>query len=177
MSESDNTTSPLARLADSLPVRGRIGVVLIVADLALSRLQGAPDFPVARSAFDLCRRWYDGERFDPDRFDEAYYDEHDRGLSRSAMKARSQSELAAWSVLASAMMYIALQAYRETGSIPTSMVANLGEEGELDEMYRQMQATSPTLIEAARSAAKFLGQEENQPLLNSRRFSRGGSVC
>jgi len=158
MSKSDDATSPLARLADSLPVRGRIGVVLIVADLALSRLQGAPEFPVARSAFDLCRRWYDGERFDPDQFDEAYYDEHDRGLSASARKARSQSELAAWSVLASAMMYIALQAYRETGSIPTSTVGNLGEEGELDEMYRQMQATSPTLIEAARRAARFLGQ-------------------
>jgi len=158
MSESDNATSPLAQLANSLPVRGRIGVVLIVADLALTRLQGAPDFPVARSAFDLCRRWYDGERFDPNRFDEAYYDEHDRGLSRSAMKARSQSELAAWSVLASAMMYIALQAYREIGRIPSSMVGNLGDEGELDEMYRHMQAISPTFIEAARRAAKILGQ-------------------
>jgi len=157
MSKSDNATSPLARLTESLPVRGRIGVVLIVADLALSRLQGSPEFPVARSAFDLCRRWYDGDRFDPDRFEEAHFDEDGRGVSRSAMNARSQSELAAWRVLASAMLYVAFQAYREIGSYPTPIVSGVHED-ELDEMYRHMQVISPTFIEAARSAAKILGQ-------------------
>ncbi len=148
--------SPLAHIADGLPVRGRIGVVLMMADLALSRLHGSSGFLFARSAFDLCRRWYDGERFDPDRFEEAYFDEDGRGLGRGAMDARSQSELAAWCVLASAIMYIAFQAYREIGSSPSPIVSEV-EEDELDELYRHMQTISPVFIETARRAAKILG--------------------
>ena len=96
--------SPLARITDSLAARGRIGVVLMVADLALAQLADSADLPVARAAFDLCRRWYDGERFDPDRFGEAYADEDGGGLAGGAMNARSQSELTAWNVLASAVI-------------------------------------------------------------------------
>ena len=73
------------------------------------------------------------------------------------MNARSQSELAAWGVLASVIMYIAFQAYRATGISPTPMVSEV-EEDELDELYRQMEALSPSLIETARKAARFLGQ-------------------
>jgi hypothetical protein len=149
--------SPLARITNSLAVRGRIGVVLMVADLALSRLHGSPDFPFARSAFDLCRRWYDGDRFDPDRFEEAYAREDGGGVVCGAMNVRSQSELAAWSVLASAIMYIAFQAYREIGSYPTPIVSEV-RENELDEMYRHMQTISPMFIETARRATKILGQ-------------------
>jgi hypothetical protein len=57
--------SPLAQIVDGLPVRGRIGVVLMMADLALAWLESSPDLPVAPAAVDLCRRWYDCERFDP----------------------------------------------------------------------------------------------------------------
>lgn len=87
--------SPLTQIADGLPVRARIGVVLMVSDLALARLESSPDLSVAAAAVDLCPRWYDGERFDPDRFEEAYADEDGGGLAGGAMNARSQSELTA----------------------------------------------------------------------------------
>jgi hypothetical protein len=61
MKKSRNGTSPLALLTDRLPVRGRIGTVLMVADLAMRQLERSSDIRVARAAFDLCRRWYDGE--------------------------------------------------------------------------------------------------------------------
>lgn len=123
MSKPHKGAGPLAQIADSLPVRGRIGVVLMLADLALAWLKSSPELPVAAAAVDLCRRWYDGERFDPDRFEEAYADEDGGGVVRGAMNARSQSELAAWGLLASAMMYIAFQAYREIGSFPSPIVS------------------------------------------------------
>ncbi len=129
----------------------------MVADLALVWLESSPDFPVAVAAVDLCRRWYDGERFDPARFEEAYVDEDGGGIVGGGINARSQSELAAWSVLASAIMYIAFQASREIGSFSTPIVSEV-QEDELDEMYRHMQALSPLFIETARRAAKALGQ-------------------
>lgn len=142
MSRSHKGTGPLAQIVDSLPVRARIGIVLMVADLALAWLESSPDLPVAAAAVDLCRRWYDGKRFDPARFEEAYADEDGGGIVRGGMNARSQSELAAWSVLASAMMYIAFQASREIGSFSTPIVSEV-QEDELDEMYQHMQAISP----------------------------------
>lgn len=156
MSRSHKGAGSLAQIADSLPVRGRIGVVLTLADLALAWLESSPDLPVAAAAVDLCRRWYDGERFDPDRFEESYADEDGGGVVRGAMNARSQSELAAWSVVASAMMYIAFQAYREIGGFPTPIVSEV-QEDELDEIYRHMQTISPLFNEAARRVAKILG--------------------
>src|SRR5262245_27750676 len=125
MNISGNATSPLARITESLPVRGRVAVVVTVPDLVLSLLQGSADFLFAQSAVDLCRRWYDGDRFDPDLFEEAYFDEDGRGVGRGAMNARSQPELAAWGVLASAIMYIAFQAYREVGGFPSPMVSDV----------------------------------------------------
>jgi hypothetical protein len=157
MSRSHKGVSPLAQIADGLPVRGRTGVVLVLADLALAWLESSPELPVAAAAVDLCRRWYDGERFDPDRFEEAYADEDGGGVVRGAMNARSQSELAAWSLLASALMYTSFQAYREIGSFPTPIVSEV-QDDELDEMYRHMQTISPLFIEAARRAAKILGE-------------------
>jgi Immunity protein Imm6 len=154
MKPSRKGASPLALITDSLPVRGRIGVVLMMADLAVERLEGSPDFPAARAAFDLDRRWYDGERFDPDRFEEAHWDEEGRGVSPAAMDARSQSELAAWSVLGSANLYIAFQAYREIGSLPSPVVSEV-EEDELDEIYRHMRTISPNFIDTAKRAAEI----------------------
>ena len=66
--------------------------------------ENSPDFAFARAAFELCRQWYDGERFDPDRFEEAYADENGGGVLRGAINARSPLELAAWGVLAGAIM-------------------------------------------------------------------------
>src|SRR5215831_7240335 len=148
MNKPRKGTSPLALAIESLPVRGRMGVVLMMADLALERLESSPDFQFAGTAFDLCRRWYDGERFDTDRFEEAYADDDGGGLVCGAGNARSQSELAAWGVLASAIMYIAFQAYREVGSQPTPILSAV-EEDELDELYRQMQANSPIFMDTA----------------------------
>jgi hypothetical protein len=57
----------------------------MMADLALERLKSSPDLPVATAAFELCPLWFDGERFDPRRIEEAYADEDGGGLARGAM--------------------------------------------------------------------------------------------
>jgi len=174
MSNFQKARNPLALVIDRLSVRARIGVVLMVAALALKRLEGAPGFQFAAVSFDLCRRWYDGERFNPDRFEESYADEDGGGLVRGAMDARSQSELAAWAILASAIMYIAFQAYREIGRFSTPIVSEVNAENELDEMYRHMQKLSPTFMEVAREAAVHVGQGQELSFaqLEARRSAR-----
>jgi hypothetical protein len=71
MTKQFKGTSRLAQLADELPVRSRIGLALLAADLALNQLRSSHDFPTAQAAFELTRRWYDGDRFPPDLFEDA----------------------------------------------------------------------------------------------------------
>jgi hypothetical protein len=54
-------------------------------------------------------------------------------------------------------MYVAFQAHREVGSLPRPTASQLADD-ELDEMCRHMETLSPSLIETAGKAAKFLGQ-------------------
>lgn len=64
-------TSPLALLADDLPVRSRFGLVVVGADLAVTWLKSSPNFAAAYASFDLARRWFDGERFVPDQLEDS----------------------------------------------------------------------------------------------------------
>ena len=58
-------TSELALMAEHLPVRGRDGLALIVAELALDHLKPLVTFPIAQKAFELARRSFDGEAIWP----------------------------------------------------------------------------------------------------------------
>src|SRR2546430_16095785 len=99
-------TSELALMAEHLPVRGRIGLAVMAAELALPQLKPLPNFPVAQKAFELARRSFDGEPVDPDSFEDAIHSEDDEGVSICAMHAKVQPEISAWLALQGALLYI-----------------------------------------------------------------------
>jgi hypothetical protein len=158
MTKPRQGTSQLARLADDLPVRSRIGLALVAADLVLSRLRSSDNFPFAEAAFELLRRWYDGDRFPPDRFEDAICDERDKGLVSALWAAQSESEEAAWRVVGSAVLYTAFHAYQDVGEVPSPGVSEV-DETELDELDKQLRLISPALINALINAADVLRQQ------------------
>jgi hypothetical protein len=158
MTKPRKGTSQLARLADDLPIRLRIGLALVATDLVLSRLRSSDNFPFAEAAFELLRRWYDGDRFPPDRFEDAICDEHDKGLISALWAAQSESEEAAWRVVGSAVLYTAFHAYQDVGEIPSPGVSEV-DETELDELDKQLQSISPALINAIIDAADVLRRQ------------------
>jgi hypothetical protein len=83
--------SPLARLADPLPVRTRIGIAVVAADLAVTHLRESTDLPIARACFELARRWFDGARFDPHQFADTLSPEYDRGTADRSLDAKTQN--------------------------------------------------------------------------------------
>jgi hypothetical protein len=168
MTKQIKGTSQLARLADDMPVRSRIGLALVAADLALSRLRPSHDFPIAQAAFDLPRRWYDGDRFSPDRFEDAICHDSARGLLLCALATQSEQEIAAWSVLASTLFYTAFHAYQATGEFPSPGVSEV-EEDELDEVDKQLRLISPALINVVIKAAGVIRQH---PDISFARLSR-----
>jgi Immunity protein Imm6 len=155
MNKTLEGTSELALLASSLPTQARIGLVLMAADLALEQLKSSDSCSVARTAFELIRRWHDGERFRPDQFEEAMHDERDQGLDLCAQNAESEQALSALLVLASAVLYTAFHAYRAVGECPSPLVSEVDED-ELDELEKQLRALGPAAINAVMSAGKFL---------------------
>jgi hypothetical protein len=154
--------SPLAALAERLPPRARTGIALLAAELALPRLKSSPDFPIARKAFELARRWYDGERFNPDQFEDVLVHEYDRDLYKSAIQARSALEDSAWLAIQSALAYIALYAYRELGEFPTPLVSE-ADDNILDELDRAARALSPAFMQTAFRASEILKQQPDIP--------------
>ena len=135
-------TSELALMVEHLPVRGRIGLVVMAAELALPRLKPLPNFPVAKEAFELARRSFDGEPVDPDSFEDAIYSEHGEGVGVCAIHAKSQPEISAWLVLESALLYIAFHTYRALGQVPTPLVSEV-DEPVLDELDKDLRVISP----------------------------------
>lgn len=146
----------------------------MVADLALAWLESSPDLPVAAATVDLCRRWYDGERFDLDRFEKAYADEDGGGLAGGAMM-RAPSRSLPPGTSSQAIMYIAFQAYREIGRYPAPMLSEM-EADELNEMYRHMQTASPMFIETARGRQNCWGRDKNYRSRNSKKLFRRGRL-
>lgn len=150
--------SPLARLADPLPVRTRISIALIAADLALAQLRDSPDLSVARTAFELARRWFDGARFDPDQFADALDPEFDRGTADCALEAKTQEEASAWVALDDAVAYVAFHAYRELGRLPAPEFSEV-DETILDELDKALRSISPEFMETMKEAAEYLEGE------------------
>jgi hypothetical protein len=157
MTKQFKGTSQLALVAEDLPVRSRIGLTLVAADLALNRLRSSHNFPIAQAAFELPRQWYDGDRFPPDLFEDALWNEHDRGLCLCEIAAKSEREKAAWCVVGSAILYTAFHAYQAIGGFPSAVVSEV-EENELDELDRELRLISPALINVVIKAADVIRQ-------------------
>jgi hypothetical protein len=150
--------SPLATLAEGIPVRARVAIALIGADLALDRLRSSRDVEFARKAFDLARRWYDGEHCDLDQFEDMLANEDERYLSRCHMDAGTEEEKAAWAALGDAVAYTAFQAHRAAEEFPTPIVCEIGE-ATLDDLYGSLLALSPSFMDMLAKAAAYLVQE------------------
>ena len=127
MIENSEGNSDLARLARQLPARGRIGLTAMLAYLALNRLRGLPDYPLAKHAFELTRRWFDGERFDPDRFEDTLQDEDNEGIGKFEHVAPTKEARAAWTLLGDAVAYTAFLAYQTTGQHPSPGICDVDE--------------------------------------------------
>jgi hypothetical protein len=155
MTQKFRGKSQFALLADSLPVRARIGLTLVAADLALDRLRSSRHHPIARAAFELARRWYDGQRFDPDLFEDAIAPESGRGVALCAVEAESEDEEAAWGTVDCAALYTAFHAFRALGKSPSPLVSEIDEDV-LDELDKSLHLVSPDLIVRVLKAAEYL---------------------
>jgi hypothetical protein len=151
-------SSPLALLADSLPVRARIGLALVAADMALDRLKSSHDLPFARRTFELARGWYDGKRFDLYQFEDAIAHEYDRDLTICAIEAKSKEEKSAWLALECAVLYIAFHAYQAAGEHPSPMVSEV-DETVLDDLDKWLRKILPTFMSTETKAAGHLEQQ------------------
>jgi hypothetical protein len=151
--------SELALMAEHLPVRGRIGLAVMAADLALHHLEPLRSFPLAQKAFELARCSFDGGPVDPDRFEEAIHNERDEGIAICAQHAKSEPEISAWLALGSALLYVAFHAYRALGQFPTPLVYDV-EEDELDALDGYLKAISPGSFGTLGKAVRILERNE-----------------
>ena len=150
--------SELAILADDLPVRARVCLTLLAADLALHYLQSSPDVSLARDAITLARRWHDGEIVDPHSFEDAFASEDDTGIAHAAIRARS-----AWLVVQSAILYTAHHAFRTAKQDPGALVNEVNERV-LDQLDKDLRALDPSSMALMTRAAAYLRQHQAAPL-------------
>jgi hypothetical protein len=165
-------TSPLAALADGLPVRARIGLALVAGDIALSFIETPRNRQVSVSALDIARRWFDGKRVDPDQIQDALYDE-ESGLSLILMYVDEKQEEAAMIALGSVLLYTAYHAYQHAGGCPNASVCEV-DESELDEIDKWLRIIAPSRMELLRTAARYL---ENHPDIAFRDLKAAISGC
>jgi hypothetical protein len=153
-------TTPLALLAKDLAIRARIGLALLGGRLALAHLKSSPALNVGCAVFEVVRRWFDGERFDPDQFRQVLDPECGRGTSWCAADAKSAEEKSAWQALDSAVAYIAFHAYREVRHFPSAGLSEV-DETELDHIDNSLRAISPSFMQSMATAAAYLKREPN----------------
>ena len=156
-------TSPLAVLADRLPVRARIGLALVAGDIALRFIEAPLNRQVSVSALDIARRWFDGKRIDPDRIQDALYDE-ESGLSLILQSVDNKQDKAAMMTLGSVLLYTAYHAYQHTGGTPNGSVCEV-DERELDEIDKWLRVIAPAAMDILRMAAQHL---ESRPDISFR---------
>jgi hypothetical protein len=164
MTKEFKGTSQLAMLADALPVRARVSLVLFAAERALQYLQSSPDFNLARDALALVSNWHQGKPVDLDEL-EARLEAEETSLSFAALrgKERSEEELRAWCVLANAIDYVAYRAFRAENRTPWSSLSEIDETvlDALDNDLRALQLSSMALMTRA---AVYLKQYPNVTL-------------
>ena len=151
-------TSPLAVLADRLPVPARIGLAVVAVHLALDHLKDSPNFPFALAAFELARSWYEGKRFDPRQLEDSIASEDDEGAAYCIAEATSEEERSAWNALVSAILYVAFQAYRTLGQYPGALLSEVSDDA-LDEVDKPLRKILPGFMTIMRKAAEYLKQE------------------
>jgi hypothetical protein len=152
---TEYASSRLRAAAEQLPARARIGLTLVAGELALSHLKWSPDYPLAESAVELARRWYDGERFDPDIFDDVMMGEPDRSLVDCEIEAKSLIDRSAWMILEGTVAYTAFEACREVGATPSEPICEV-DETIFDVIESDLHVLSPTALDTVLRAVEPL---------------------
>jgi len=155
-----NGTTPLALLAKDLTIRARVGLALLGGRLALAHLKSSPDLNIGCAVFEVARRWFDGERFDPHQFAYVLDPECGRGTGHCALDAKSAEEKSAWQALDSAVAYTALHAYREARRVRSPGLTDV-DESELDNIDQSLRSLSPSFMQSMATAAAYLEREPN----------------
>jgi len=150
-------TGPLALRSESLPVRARVGLMLVGAQLALNQLRLSKNLPIAQAAFALARRWHDGERFDPRLIEDALAHEYNKGVLDCEIEAKSAIEKSAWFILEDALLYTAFHATRELGTTPSSVICEV-DENLFDQFEDHLRALLPTAVDVLFRAADLLSR-------------------
>jgi len=156
--------SQLAVLADALPVRTRVCLALLAADLGLQHLQGSPEFGLARDMMTLALNWQKGDPVDLEVLDDMLEGE-DPSISFAAMRAqeRSKKEALAWRVSGNALSYVIYRAYR-LANAPLRGHLNQAHERIFDTLDRDLRELEPSSMALMSRAAAFLKQHPNASL-------------
>jgi hypothetical protein len=167
-------TSQLAMLADALPVRARVCLALLAAELGLHHLQSSPDFRLARDALAMVLSWHQGERVDLDRL-EHRLDAEETSLSFAALRAqaRSEGEFRAWCVLGNAIDYVGYHALRAANRTPWSSLREI-DERVLDDVDKDLRVLDPSSMALMTRAAAYLKQHPDIRVARLRAHLLGG---
>lgn len=154
-------TSQLAMLADTLPVRARACLALLLADLGLQHLQSSTEFKLAQDAMTLALKWYNGEPVDVEVLDDMLEGE-DPSISYAAMmaQAHSEKEALAWRLFGNALSYVIYRAYR-LANLPMRNSLGAVDETIFDDLDRDLRELVPSSLPLVSRAAAYLKQHPN----------------
>jgi hypothetical protein len=151
-------TSEFAILAEGLPVRARVCLTLLAADIALQHLQQSPDVHLARDTLAFALNWQKGARVDLNKWD-AMLDDEETGIAWAEVRAqaRSKEESLAWCVLTYPIYYAAYHAFRAENRPLSGMFDNVDEDV-LDYLDKDLRTLSPSSMVLMPRAAAYLRQ-------------------
>ncbi len=150
--------SELAMLADGLPVRARVCLTLLAADIALRHLQGSPDLHLALDTLAFALNWQKRARVDIDKW-ENMLDNEETGLAWAEVRAqeRSKEESLAWCVLTTPIYYAAYHAILAANRPLSGSFCNTDEIA-LDDLEEDLRKLEPSSMALMHQAAAYLRQ-------------------
>jgi hypothetical protein len=156
MTKEAKGTSDLALLADDLPVRARVCLTLLAADVAMQRLQRSPDFHLARDTLTFALDWQKSGRVDLDKWVDML-DSEQTGILWAGADAqdRSKEEGLAWRVLSYPIYYAAYHAILAANRKPPSSFCNV-DESVLDYLDNDLRVLAPSSMALMTKATAYL---------------------
>jgi hypothetical protein len=149
-------TSQLAAVADALPVRARICLVVLIAEIAATHLQHSPEFSLASESLGLVRDWHDGKAVNLNRLEDLLEGE-EMPITLAGIRARerSEEEVRAWILLTHSLYYAVFHIF---SLVERPLEGSLDEVDEtlLDYLDRDLRVLSPHSISDIISVAKHL---------------------
>jgi hypothetical protein len=158
MIDESKRSSQLAIMAEALPVRARVCLVLLAAGVALDHLRTSPEFSLACDALTLALMWQEGKPVDPDKLGEVLEAE-ESGIAFAMLRAeeRSEQEFLAWCAFGNAIYYCAYHAFRAANREPWGSIGEVTEIA-LDYLDKDLRALEPSATALMARAGAYLKQ-------------------